>query len=155
MTRSVCVLTVNVLLSLALFASDRSADEEKVWSLEQAYWQFVQHNDMEHYRGLWHPQFLGWPSVSPEPLRKDQITDWITAHTSKGETLKSYDLERLVVQVTDNLATTTYRVRLVWVDKKGGEQPGSIRIIHTWLRNAGGQWEIVSGMSAPTNAEGH
>jgi len=24
-----------------------------------------------------------------------------------------------------------------------------------WLRNAGGTWQIISGMSAPSNAEGH
>jgi ketosteroid isomerase-like protein len=132
-----------------------SADEEKVWSLEQAYWHFVQSNDLEHYRRLWHEQFLGWPSVSPEPLRKDHITDWMVAHTSKGESLKPYNLERLSVQVTDNIATSAYRVRLVWVEKNGNEQPGTLRIVHTWLRNAGGAWEIVSGMSAPTNAEGH
>jgi ketosteroid isomerase-like protein len=154
-TRFACVLIMTVLFSGALFATDRSADEEKVWSLEQAYWQYVQDNDLKHYRGLWHEQFLGWPSVSPEPVRKDHITDWITAHTTKGESLKSYTLERLPVQVIDNIATTTYRVRLVWVDKNGREQAGTIRIVHTWLRNARGAWKIAAGMSAPTDAEGH
>jgi len=143
------------LLSPTLFASDRSADEEKLWSLEQNYWHFVQSNDLQDYLELWHPQFLGWPSASPEPLRKDHIPDWIAAHTSKGESLKSYNVERLVVQVVDNVATTTYRVRMIWADKNGNEQPGTIRVIHTWLRDAHGSWEIVSGMSAPTNAAGH
>jgi ketosteroid isomerase-like protein len=131
-----------------------SADEEKVWSLEKDYWHFVQNSDLDHYRALWHPQFLGWPSISPEPLRKDHITDWITTHTGKGESLKSYDLERLTVQVTGDVTTTTYRVRSVWADRTGREQPGTVRIIHTWLRQ-GGTWQIISGMSAPTNAEGH
>ncbi|MGA7400215.1 MAG: nuclear transport factor 2 family protein [Candidatus Sulfotelmatobacter sp.] len=155
MTRSVCVLAITVLLGSALVAADRSPDEEKVWSLEQSYWRFVQGNDLEHYRGLWHPQFLGWPSVSPEPLRKDHITDWIAAHTSKEESLKSYNLERLSAQVTNNITTTTYRVQSVWVDKNGKQQTGTVRIIHTWLRDAGGEWKIISGMSAPANAEGH
>jgi ketosteroid isomerase-like protein len=144
-----------VLLAAALFAGQRSAHEKEVWSLEDAYWQYVQTNDLERYRTLWHADFLGWPLSSPEPARKDQITDWITAHTSKGETLKSYDLERLAVQVTDNIATITYRVRQTWLDKNGAGQPVSARIIHTWLRNAGGTWQIISGMAAPTNAEGH
>jgi len=153
-SRCVRVLTVAVLLSSTLLATNAS-DAEKFWSLEKAHWQFVQQNDLEHYRGLWHPQFLGWPYVSSEPLGKDHITDWITAHTSKGESLKSYSLERLLTEATDNVATTTYRVRMVWADKNGREQPGTIRVIHTWLRNAGGRWEIVSGMSAPTNSDGH
>ena len=155
MTRSVSVLTMTFLLGSALVAADGIGDEEKVWSLEQAYWRFVQGNDLEHYRGLWHPQFLGWPCVSPEPLGKDHITDWISAHTRKAESLKSYNLERLSGQVMGNIATIAYRVQLVWIDKKGTEQPGTLRILHTWLRNAGGTWEIISGMSAPTNAEGH
>ena len=137
------------------FAVDRSADEEKLWSLEQTYWRLVQANDLDHYRQLWHAQFLGWPYVSPEPLGKAHITDWITVHTAKGESLKSYQLERLQMQIVDDVATTTYRMRMIWVDKKGGEQAATIRVIHTWLRNPDGTWKIVSGMSAPTNAEGH
>ena len=149
-----CVMTMTVLLSSASFPVDRSADEQRVWSLEEAYWRFVRDSDLEHYRGLWHAQFLGWPSVSSEPVRKDHITDWITVHTARGESLKSYNLERLSVQVVDDIATTAYRVKTVWADKNGGEQFGTIRIIHTWLRNARGNWEIVSGMSAPTTNAG-
>jgi hypothetical protein len=59
--------------------------------------------------GFWHPHFLGWPSVSPEPVRKEHISDWITAHNSSGESLKSANLERLPAQVTDNIALITYR----------------------------------------------
>ena len=112
-------------------------------------------NDLERYRSLWHEDFLGWPSVSPQPLRKGHITDWITFRTSKGETLKSYDLEQLTAQVTGDVATVTYRVRYTFADKTGAGQPSQVRIIHTWLRSAGGKWQIISGMSAPTNAEGH
>lgn len=154
MKRCLYALTVIVFVSSTVFGRNPSADEEKVWSFEQAYWQFVRQNDLERYRGQWHPQFLGWPYNSPEPMGKDHITDWITAHTSKGESLKSYSLTRLLVQMTENVATTTYRVRMVWVDKTGSEQPTTIRVIHTWLRT-GRTWEIVSGMSAPTNADGH
>jgi ketosteroid isomerase-like protein len=144
-----------VLLASVLFAGQPSADEKEVWSLEDAYWQYVKANDFEHYRTLWHADFLGWPYSDPEPAGKEQITGWITAHTSKGETLKSYEVERLKARVTGNNVTTTYRTHLVWVDKNGTDRPGSIRIIHTWLRSAGGNWQIISGMGAPTNAEGH
>jgi ketosteroid isomerase-like protein len=155
MTRIARPALVVVLLASSLFAWQRSAYETQVWSLEQSYWQYVQANDLERYRTLWHPDFLGWPLSNPEPARKDHITDWIAVYTSKGETLKSYDLERLTVQVTENLVTVTYRVHLNWLDKNGVAQPGSLRIIHTWLRDAGGTWQIISGMSAPTNADGH
>jgi len=149
-----CTIIV-VLLAPALLGALPSADEEKVWSLEKAYWEYVKANDLQAYRTLWRTDFLGWPTMSPEPVRKDHITDWITTHTSKGEILKSYDLERLTTQVTDNLATVTYRVRQTWAAKNGASQSSTFRIIHTWLQNAGGTWQIISGMSAPTNAEGH
>jgi ketosteroid isomerase-like protein len=67
----------------------------------------------------------------------------------------SRELERLTAQVTDNLATVTYHIHLNWLDKNGVAQPGTLRIIHTWLRSAGGTWQIISGMSSATNAEGH
>lgn len=154
MTRIVHCLIVGVLLTAKLFAVPPSAEADKLWSLEKAYWEYVQANDLQKYRSLWHIDFLGWPSVSSEPLRKDHITDWITAHTSKGETLTSYDLEQLTTQVTGDVAITTYRVRITWADN-GAKQSSAVRIIHTWVRKSGGAWQIISGMSAPTNTEGH
>jgi ketosteroid isomerase-like protein len=145
---------VFVLLASVLFAGQRSADEKELWSLEKAYWDYVQANDLERYRALWDADCLAWPPTIPDPVRKDHVTDWITAHTSKGETLKSYDLEPLAVKVTDNIATTMYRVRLTWVNKNGTGQPATLRIIHTLRRNAGGTWQIVSAVGAPPTAEG-
>ena len=146
---------VVIVLASVVFAAQRSADEKAVWSLEDAYWQYVKANDLERYRTLWHSDFLGWPYSSPEPAGKEQITEWITAHTSKGETLRSYELERLKAQVTGKYATVTYRVRLTWTDRNGTDKAGSLRIIHTWLRDDGGKWQIISAMGAPTDTEGH
>ncbi len=146
---------VVLVLASALFAGQPSPYEKEVWSLEDAYWQYVKANDLERYRTLWNADFLGWPLSNPEPTGKEHITEWIAARTSKGETLKSYELERLKAQVTDRYVTVTYRVRLTWTDKNGTDKPGSLRIIHTWLHDAGGKWQIISGMSAPTDAQGH
>jgi ketosteroid isomerase-like protein len=153
MMRNVFMLVVVILFAAAMLAQS-SGEAEKVWSLEESYWRYVKANQLKEYRSLWHEDFLGWPSVSPEPLRKAQITDWIVGHTSQGETLKRYDLERLPIQVRGDVATTTYRVRLTWSGKNGAETLQSVRIIHTWVRD-GSSWRIISGMSAPTNAEGH
>ena len=145
-----------LLLTVATsLAQQQSPDVEKVWSQEKAYWVFVKANNLDAYRNLWNANFLGWPFVSPEPARKSQITDWITEHTSKGETLKSYELQRLNIQQTADIVTTTYRVRALWVDKNGAGSPQTTRIIHTWIKTPEGNWQIISGMSAPTNGEGH
>jgi len=155
MNRIACPAIVAVLLASPLFAGQPSADEKEVWSLEDTYWRYVQANDLERYRTLWHGDFLGWPLSSPEPVRKEHITDWITAHTSAGETLKSYDLQRLAAQASGDYVTVAYRVRMTWVDKGGVDKPGSLRVIHTWLHNASHRWQIISGMAAPPNAQGH
>lgn len=158
MIRTLCTFVIVTLLVSVVLAEQQkmSAADWKVWSLEETYWRDVQATDLVGYRSLWHENFLGWPSVSPEPVRKAHITDWITDHTSKGDTLKSYSLELCVVQITGDLATTTYRVMAIWADKNGTAAPTqTIRVIHTWLRDPSGTWHIISGMSAPTNAQGH
>ncbi len=155
MTRLVHCALIVAFFTGALAAAPPPDDTDKLWSLEKAYWKYVKGNDLEKYRALWHADFLGWPTFSPEPVRKDHITDWIAMHTSKGESLKSYDLERLTTQVTGGIATTTYRIRVVWGDKTGARPPSTTRVIHTWVRTPGGEWHIISGMSAPVNAEGH
>ncbi len=147
-------LLMVLLLPLCARAQGASTDDA-VWAQELKYWQFVKANDLESYRALWSESFLGWPFSSDAPARKAQITDWITSRTTRGERLKSYELERLVVQVSGDLATTTYRCRALWVDTKGAESAGTARILHTWRREPDGAWRILSGMSASVDASGH
>jgi len=151
-----CVrLALAILLLAAASSAGQTADHEvEVWSLEEAYWRYVQSNDLERYRTLWHDDFLGWPNSSPEPARKAQITNWITAHSTKGESLKSFELDKRALQAIGDLVTVTYRVRVTWLKKDGSTYSEKVRIIHTWRRGGEGRWQIVSGMSAPTNAEG-
>lgn len=153
--RIACAAVVAALLASPLSAGPLSASETQVWSLEDAYWRYVQTNDLEHYRTLWHRDFLGWPLANPEPVRKEHITDWIAVHTVIGETLKSYDLQRLAAQATGDCVTVAYRVRLTWVDKQGVDKPSSLRVVHTWLHDPGGKWQIISGMAASPDAQGH
>lgn len=154
--RTVCCFVAAMMLAATLHAAPPPSDAARVWAMEEAYWRYVQSNDLRGYLSQWHADFLGWPSVSAEPLRKDHIPDWIIAHTQKGERLKSYTLERLSIQVTGKVATTTYRVRQTWVDARTADQTSTIRVIHTWLRgDRADSWQIISGMSAPTDAHGH
>jgi ketosteroid isomerase-like protein len=152
--KRIACFVLSLLLVIPLTVAQQSSNEDKVWSSEEAYWQYVKANDLESYRSLWREDFLGWPFSSPEPARKVQITKWITAHTDKGESLDSYHLERLPVQVSGDIATTTYRVQATWLGK-GKTQTDSVRIIHTWHRESDGTWKIISGMSAPTDKQGH
>jgi len=143
-----------VVLAAAGFAQGAANDEAQIWSLEKAYWEYVKGNDLEKYRALWDEDFLGWPFVSSAPVRKDHITDWITANTSKGVKLQSFSIEQLAIQVTGDIAINHYRIKANWATSEGVEvRKDTLRITHTWIRTHG-TWQILGGMSAPVNSEG-
>jgi ketosteroid isomerase-like protein len=147
--------TILFLASAATVLAQTSAKEEtQIWQLEKAYWEYVKASDLEKYRALWHDNFIGWPFVSAAPVRKDHITDWITANTSKGIGLQSYSIEQLAIQVTGNVATNYYRINAAWANRAGTEVKNEkLRITHTWIRSDG-TWQIIGGMSSPVNADG-
>jgi ketosteroid isomerase-like protein len=147
-------ITLFLALSATAFAQNSAKDDAQVWELEKAYWEYVKANDLEKYRALWHENFVGWPFVSPAPVRKDHITDWITANTSKGIALQSYSIEQLAIQVTGDIAINHYRINATWANGTGAEdRTDKFRITHTWIRTHG-TWQIVGGMSSPVNANG-
>src|SRR5436190_22523560 len=147
-------ITLFLALTATVFGQNSAKDETQVWELEKAYWEYAKANDLEKYRGLWHEDFVGWPTSSSTPMRKDHITDWITRNTSKGVKMQSYAIEQSAIQVTGDIAIDHYRGK---IDRAGPGLTESntevVRITHTWLR-ADGSWQIIGGMSAPVNAEG-
>lgn len=151
MFKTVSILT---LFTATVLAHAPANSEAQIWNLEKSYWEYVKSNDLEKYRALWHEKFVGWPSISSSPLRKDHITDWITANTSKGLKLESYEIEQLEIQVTADIAVNHYRIKFKWANsEKSATNAGAVRITHTWIR-AGSRWEIIGGMSAQVNEQG-
>jgi ketosteroid isomerase-like protein len=142
-----CVAVGIVLVLHALASAQQSPDEQAVWTLEHSYWEYVKAQDVEKYKGLWHDNFLGWPSYSPQPVRKDQIPDWFKNYKAKGLALETYDLKLAGSQLTGNIVVVHYLVTAVWTKKDGSEQAETRRISHTWLRTEKG-WLIIGGMSA-------
>ena len=127
----------------------QSANEQAVWKLETAYWNYVKAVDLDGYRSLWHRDFVGWPSSSAQPARKDHITDWITASTDKGIRLQWYSIQPAASQATENIVITHYWVTSFWADTAGhGDPPETNRITHTWIKTGDG-WQILGGMSNP------
>jgi ketosteroid isomerase-like protein len=131
--------------------AQQSAEEQAVWKLEHSYWEDVKALDLNSYRELWHPNFVGWPMVSAQPQRKDHITDWIAAYTAKGLHLKSYTLEPAASQLTGNVIIVHYWLTSLWTDKNDSGEPRTMRITHTWIRVDKG-WQIIGGMSAGETA---
>jgi len=123
-----------------------SKDEQAIWNLEHSYWRYVETNDLTAYSNLWHKNFLGWPSVSSAPVRKDHITDWITSETSKGSTFKTLQFKSAAIQVSEGIAMACYWITFSWLDKNGKGPAHIVRITHAWLRT-GDSWQIIGGMS--------
>src|SRR6266576_5987545 len=145
-------ISLVIVLATAAFGQEAAKDEAQVWNLEKAYWEYVKANDLEKYRALWHEDFVGWPLVSASPVRKDHITDWITANTSKGVRLQSYSIEELAIRVTGDIAIDHYRVKFVWAGSRPSDsETQTSRITHTWTRTHG-TWQILGGMSAPVKS---
>ena len=148
------ITTLFLALTATAVGQNSAKNEGQVWELEKAYWEYVKASDLEKYRALWHENFVGWPFVSPAPVRKDHITDWITANTSKGIKLQSSSIEQLAIQVTGDIATNYYRINATWTNSTGAEvRTDRLRIMHTWTRMHG-RWQIIGGMSSPVNADG-
>ena len=147
-------ITLFLALTASAFGQTSPKGEAQIWQLEKAYWEYVKANDLDKYRALWDENFVGWPFVSPAPVRKDHITDWITANTSKGVTLQSYSIEQLAIQTKADIAVDYYRINMTWANRAGGEtRTDKIRVTHTWIRTRG-TWQIIGGMSSPVNADG-
>jgi hypothetical protein len=146
---SVCVIALCLCGPIASTNSAPTSNAEKtIWELEHSYWRYVEANNLQAYRNLWHADFLGWPSVSPTPVHKDHITDWITSQTSAGLALKLVNFKPAAIQMSGETATACYWTTFKWADKAGAGAERTIRITHTWIKN-GKDWQIIGGMSMP------
>ena len=128
--------------------SSSEDDERALWDLERAYWRYVENNDLAAYSALWHNDFLGWPSISSVPVRKDHVIDWITTQTSKGLAFRTVEFKPAAIQVTGDVAFACYWITFRWMDKDGRGTPHTFRITHAWVRS-GKDWHIIGGMSMP------
>jgi hypothetical protein len=145
------IFTLSSALPVYAQQAQQSENEKAVWKLENSYWEYVKTHDLDSYKNLWHENFVGWPSVLSQPVRKDHITDWISAHTVRGSKLAWFSLEPAASQATENLVVTHYWVTTRWVDRSGQGEPSAMRVTHTWIKTPTG-WQIISGMSAPIPA---
>src|SRR5580698_7204364 len=128
----------------------RSPEEEAVWKLELSCWEFVKTLDLSSYRELWHDDFVAWPHINSRPVRKNQVTEWISANNAQGILLESYSLKHADSQATENLVVVHYWLTSTWTSKNKNSPatPLTLRIMHAWIKS-GKSWRIITGTSAP------
>ena len=127
-----------------------SPDQQHVWSQEEKYWEAVKARDANAYVSLWDENFVGWPSRSAEPIRKEQIRQ-DPFGMLQGRKRLSAQLEPKAVEMFNNVAIVHYRVTGVYEFKEGGTGKQVARITHTWRRRSG-LWLIIGGMSVVEQA---
>jgi len=133
--KTLAIGTAFILALIAAFTAlparaQQSENEQQVWKLESAYWQYVKAVDIDNYRALWHPNFVGWPDWSSQPAHKDHITDWIASVSDKGGRMQWYSLQPAASQATENVVVTHYWITYFWADKDGHGAPSTSRITH-------------------------
>ena len=148
---SVFFILLAAICAAAPARAQQSDNEKAVWKLETTYWENVKALDLDSYKALWHENFVGWPYVSSQPVRKNHITDWITAYTEKGLRLQWFSLQQAASQSTGEIVVTHYWLTAFWADGAGHGEPATTRVTHTWIKTAKG-WQIISGMSATVPA---
>lgn len=130
--------------------SDQPTDEQAVWDLEMAYWEYVKSNNTEGYLTLWDDGFVGWPGFSESPVGKDEIANWIGPLHENPEESYDYELTRKAVRSFGDVVAVHYLVRDFMRSASTGEivRPlDTYRITHSWQRN-GDSWKIITGMSS-------
>jgi len=148
-TKSITVLVLTLFSFLTAHADELSADEQAVWDLENAYWEYAKNNDITGYRSLWDEDFVGWPGFSRAALEKDVIHTWIAALHANASEKYDYSLTLHAVRSFGDVVVAHYLVEATFSDADTGawlRDGNTSRITHTWQRR-GDTWQIITGMS--------
>jgi len=125
----------------------RQSDDERVlWDLEKAYFAHLADLEFEALEEFWHPDFIGWPSHSPQPVGRDNAQGSLEDLTAKLERF-SIEVRPLAITLHGDVAVVHYFVDVEQQDVDGEVTKYSQRITHTWVK-ADGRWRILGGMSA-------
>jgi len=77
----------------------QSQDEQTIWNLEERYFANYAKGDTEALEGLWHANFTGWPSESPEPVRKSSASQSVRDFLARAQ-IVSFTLRPMAIAVT-------------------------------------------------------
>jgi ketosteroid isomerase-like protein len=129
-----------------LAGQGQSQDEQTIWSLEEAYFAHYAKGETEALEELWHADFTGWPSESPEPVQKSSASQSVRDFLARAR-IVSFKLRPMAIAIRGEVAITHYFLDLLLEDLDGGIVESSVRITHAWLREDG-MWKVFGGMSA-------
>jgi ketosteroid isomerase-like protein len=123
-----------------------TAAERGIWALEVRYLKLFETGDLEGMAALYHPEFLGWPSHSPEPVGHVQGRASVEGLLRTLE-ITQLEFEPRAILIEGGIALAHYVVILTVVADGGAREQMPFRVTHTWIK-VGEAWKILGGMSA-------
>jgi len=141
---------VLLICAFPVLAEQLTEDEQAVWDLEVAYWEYVKSNNIPGYQSLWDDGVVAWPSFSRTPIMgKEDIHEWFQPYHEDLSRSFDFELTPEAVRSFGNVVATHYLVRIFLRSAETGEVMANdqiARVTHTWQQR-GDTWQIVTGMS--------
>jgi ketosteroid isomerase-like protein len=125
---------------------NQSADEQTIWQLESAYFAHFAKGNVAALGNLWHPDFVGWPAQSSDPVYQDEARRTVMELLS-GPRIVSVGIRAKTIVLRGDVAVTHYFVDMDQDTAEGETSRATFRVTHTWIRE-GGTWRVIGGMSA-------
>lgn len=119
--------------------------EEKIWSLEQAYFTNLYKANYDSVLYLTDDKFLGWPGSFDKPIDKKGSSEFMKKLIPFPAPC-SFTIEREGINITGNTALTQYIIHVTCFGKDGVNKESHTRIAHFWI-NEGKGWKLLGGMS--------
>jgi ketosteroid isomerase-like protein len=152
------MIQTRLVVLFALFAAGATAfirvstvqgqaeDEQVLWNLEESYFAHLADREFEALEDFWHPDFIGWPSHSAEPVGLANAQGSLEELTARLKKL-SIELRPQALTLHGDVAVVHYYIDVVQEGVDGQVTEYSQRITHTWVRSDG-RWRILGGMSS-------
>ena len=106
-------VTIVVVSTAVATIAQQSSNRQDIWSLENDYWNYVKALDLDGYKKTLAPCFCRMALREVLAPFAKITTDWIKAHTDKGERMQSFTLVKADSQQTDNVYVTHYWLTLL------------------------------------------
>ena len=138
------VLTAQQQVGYTLVPPSGPDDERDVKEREKQYWEHLKAKDFEGFMAFFHDDWVAWPSIVDEPLKKDDLRKRLVDSDRTKESYSS-DLKPQAVQLFGNIAVVHYLMNETWKNNDGRKVSRVVKYTHTWVKEEG-TWKVIGGM---------
>ncbi|MDH5382949.1 MAG: nuclear transport factor 2 family protein [Cyclobacteriaceae bacterium] len=133
--------------SFNVYSQSLNPNEQRVWELEERYWELVKKGDVDNFLKLWHEGFTGWGCGMVNTFNKKRVEDWVKAVRDDDIEL-TYEIDRESVKEYGDVIIAYYSSIYYEYNPKDNSYWGkenTWKVTHTWKR-MGDTYQIIGGM---------